>query len=132
MIDQYIRESFDRQGLMKTIGAKILYIEEGKITIGCSLLDSLTQQHGFFHAGVLISIVDTACGYAALTMMRENSEVLTVEFKINFLKPAISQTIFAIGKVLQSGKTITFCEGIVTDDKQEKVFAKMTATMIKK
>jgi uncharacterized protein (TIGR00369 family) len=79
---------------------------------------------------VLASIADSACGYAAYTMMPDRSNVLTVEFKINFLKPANTNKIWAIGKVLQAGKTLVICEGMVTDETQEIIFARMQATLI--
>jgi uncharacterized protein (TIGR00369 family) len=125
-----IKQSFDKQGLMKTLDAQLTKVEKGQVTITCPFFEALTQQHGFFHAGVATSIVDSACGYAALTMMPENTEVLTVEFKINFMKPAKTDKLIAIGKVLQSGKTLTVCEGYVYDSKEEKLIVKMTATMI--
>ena len=74
--------------------------------------------------------MDSACGYAALTMLKGNSEVLTIEFKINFLKPAKTNKLIAIGKVLQSGKTLTVCDGFVYDETETKLIAKMTATII--
>lgn len=115
---------------MTTLGATLVSVEPGKVTIECALNAGLTQQNGYFHAGVLTSIVDSACGYAALTMMPEEKEVLSVEFKINFLKPANTSRIIAIGSVLQSGKTLTVCEGHVYDETKTKLLAKMTATMI--
>ena len=78
------------------------------------------------------SIVDSACGYAALTMLPDNFEVLTIEFKVNFLKPAKTNKLIAIGRVLQSGKTLTVCEGFVFDETETKLIAKMTATIISK
>jgi len=125
-----IRASFEKQGLMTTLGTKLIAIEQGKVTIECPWHESLSQQHGLFHAGVLTSIVDSACGYAALTMMPPDKEVLSVEFKINFLKPAKTSKIIAIGTVLQSGKTLTICEGTVYDETKTLLLAKMTATMI--
>lgn len=125
-----IKQSFDKQGLMKTINAQLAEVEKGRVKITCGFSKALTQQHGFFHAGVVTSIVDSACGYAALTMMSENTEVLSIEFKINFMKPAKTDKLIAIGKVLQSGRTLTICEGYVYDSKEEKLIAKMTATMI--
>lgn len=125
-----IKQSFDKQGLMKTLNAQLAEVEKGRVKITCEFSEALTQQHGFFHAGVVTSIVDSACGYAALTMMSENTEVLSVEFKINFMKPAKTDKLIAIGKVLQSGRTLTICEGYVYDSKEEKLIAKMTATMI--
>lgn len=125
-----IKQSFDRQGLMKTFNAKLISVEQGEVKISCEFSEKLTQQHGFFHAGVATSIVDSACGYAALTMLKGNSEVLTIEFKINFLKPAKTNKLIAIGKVLQSGKTLTVCDGFVYDETETKLIAKMTATII--
>lgn len=125
-----IKQSFSKQGLMKTLNAQLISVEKGLVKIECEFSNSLSQQHGFFHAGVTTSIVDTACGYAAFTLMPDDVEVLTVEFKVNFLKPAKTSKIIAIGKVLQSGRTLTVCEGFVYDNKQEILIAKMTATMI--
>jgi uncharacterized protein (TIGR00369 family) len=125
-----IKESFDKQGLMKTLNAKLVSVEKGEAKISCEFSEALTQQHGFFHAGVATSIVDSACGYAALTMMPEDMEVLSIEFKINFIKPAKTDKLIAIGKVLQSGRTLTICEGYVYDSSEEKLISKMTATMI--
>jgi uncharacterized protein (TIGR00369 family) len=125
-----IKQSFNNQGLMKTLNARLVDVQKGQVKISCEFSDALTQQHGFFHAGVATSIVDSACGYAALTMMPENVEVLTVEYKVNFLRPAQTPTLIAIGKVLQFGKTLTVCEGSVYDSNEEKLFAKMTATLI--
>ena len=125
-----IKESFDKQGLMKTLNAKLVSVEKGEVKISCQFSEALTQQHGFFHAGVATSIVDSACGYAALTMMPEDMEVLSVEFKINFMKPAKTDKLIAIGKVLQSGRTLTICEGYVYDSSEEKLISKMTSTMI--
>lgn len=127
---QRIQSSFEKQGFMNTLDAQLQSVSPGTVVISCSYHPGLTQQHGFFHAGVLTSIVDTACGYAALTMMPEEKEVLSVEFKINMMRPAQSSQIIATGKVLKSGKTLTICEGIVTDETGEQVFAKMMATMI--
>ena len=127
-----IKQSFDRQGLMKTLNAKLISVEKGQVKISCEFSESLTQQHGFFHAGVATSILDSACGYAALTMLTDNFEVLTIEFKMNFLKPAKTSKLIAIGRVLQSGKTLIVCDGFVYDETETKLIAKMTATMISK
>ena len=130
MVDENaIRTSFQKQGLMTTLGAELVSVEPGKVTIECAWREGLTQQHGFFHAGVITSIVDSACGYAALTQMPEH-EVLAVEFKINFLKPANTSRIIATGTVIQSGKRITVCEGNVYDETGTKLIAKILATMI--
>ena len=115
---------------MKTLKAELIEVEKGQVKVTCEFSEALTQQHGFFHAGVVTSIADSACGYAALTMMPDNEEVLSVEFKVNFMKPAKTDKLMAIGKVLQSGKTLTVCEGYVYDSTGEKLISKMTATMI--
>ncbi|RZK11361.1 MAG: PaaI family thioesterase [Flavobacterium sp.] len=125
-----IKQSFEKQGLMKTLKAQLVEVEEGQVKMSCEFSESLTQQHGFFHAGVATSIADSACGYAALTMMPENAEVLSVEFKVNFIKPAKTEKLIVIGKVLQSGRTLTVCEGYVYDCSEQKLIAKMTATII--
>ena len=130
MDENSIRNSFRKQGLMTTLGAKLVAIEQGKVIIECLFNEGLSQQHGFFHAGVLTSIADSACGYAALTVMPPGKDVLSVEFKINLLKPANTSKIIATGTVLQSGKTLTICEGNVFDETQTKLIARMTATMI--
>lgn len=129
-MESRIKESFEQQGFMKTLGARLVFVEKGLVKIECSFQEGLAQQNNFFHAGVLSSIADSACGYAALTMMPEGADVLSVEFKINMLRPAVGNKIIAIGKVFKSGKTLSVCDGLVMDEKEEKVFAKMTATMI--
>ena len=123
------KKSFEQQGFMKTIGAEIIAIEKGMVKISCKKNESLTQQHGFFHAGVITSIADVACGYAALTTMPEGSEVLSVEFKTNLMKAATADTIVAIGKVIKSGRSLVFCEAKVTDEKEEVIFATLQGTM---
>lgn len=130
MTMERIRQSFDRQGWMKTLGASLESIESGAVTVTCAFDERLTQQHGLLHGGVLASLVDVACGYAALTMMPDDREVLTVEFKIHFLKPAKTDRLIAVGQVVQAGRTLTVCEGSVFDATRTRVLAKMTATMM--
>lgn len=125
-----IRESFDRQGFMRTLGAVLESIESGTVTISCGFEDGLTQQHGLFHGGVVASLVDVACGYAALSLMPEDREVLTVEFKVHFLKPAKTDRVIAVGQVIQTGRTLTVCEGSVFDASRTRMVARMTATMM--
>ena len=125
-----IRESFDRQGLMRTLGAVLESVDSGTVTITCGFNEGLTQQHGLFHGGVVASLVDVACGYAALTVLPENREVLTVEFKIHFLKPAKTDRLIAVGQVVQAGRTLTVCEGSVFDATRTRLLARMTATMM--
>ena len=125
-----IRESFNRQGFMRTLGAVLESVEPGTVTISCKFGEGLTQQHGLLHGGVVASIIDVACGYAALTKMPPDREVLTVEFKVHFLKPAKTELLIAVGQVVQSGRTLTVCEGSVFDETRRRVLARMTATMM--
>lgn len=125
-----VRESFNRQGFMRTLGAVLESVEPGTVTISCGGGDGLTQQHGLFHGGVLASLVDVACGYAALSVMAEDREVLTVEFTVHFLKPAKTERLIAVGHVIQAGRTLTVCEGSVYDVTRAHVLARMTATMM--
>jgi uncharacterized protein (TIGR00369 family) len=115
---------------MRTLGAVLESIESGTVTISCGFEDGLTQQHGLFHGGVVASLVDVACGYAALSLMPEDREVLTVEFKVHFLKPAKTDRVIAVGQVIQTGRTLTVCEGSVFDASRTRMVARMTATMM--
>jgi uncharacterized protein (TIGR00369 family) len=125
-----IRRSFDRQGFMRTLGAVLESVEAGTVTISGGFQEGLTQQHGLFHGGVVASLVDVACGYAALSAMPADREVLTVEFKVHFLKPAKNDRLIAVGHVVQAGRTLTDCEGSAFDATHTPVLLRMTATMI--
>lgn len=125
-----IRQSFDRQGLMRTVGATLDSVEPGTVTISCGFDERLTQQHGLLHGGLVASLADVACGYAALSVMPLDREVLTVEFQIHFLKPARTDRVIAVGRVVQSGRTLTVCEGSAFDATRTVLLARMTATMI--
>lgn len=117
---------------MRHLGAKIDVIEPGHISIIMPYSDDLTQQHDYYHAGSLTSIVDSACGYAAFTLMPLNTEVLTIEFKVNFVSPAIGDRVIAHGRVVKPGSIITVCQGevVAIQDGREKVCAIMQATML--
>jgi len=115
---------------MRTLGATLESVESGAVVISCAFDERLTQQHGLLHGGLLASLVDVACGYAALSVMPADREVLTVEFKINFLKPAKADRVIAVGHVVQAGRTLTVCEGSVFDTTRTQVLAKMSATMM--
>ena len=115
---------------MRTIGAALESVESGTVTISCGFEERLTQQQGLLHGGLLATLVDVACGYAALSMMPADREVLTVEFKIHFLKPAKTDRLIAVGQVVQAGRTLTVCEGTVFDATRTRVLARMTATMM--
>ncbi|WP_371642108.1 PaaI family thioesterase [Streptomyces mirabilis] len=105
-----IRTSFDRQGLMGLLGARITRIAPGRVHIVLPSRPEVTQQHGYFHAGATSAIADTSGGYAAFTLFPENTDVLTVEYKINLLAPAVGDHIEAVGTVLKSGRTLTVCQ----------------------
>jgi len=104
-----IRASFERQGLMAHLGARIAEIAPGRVRILLAWRPELTQQHGYFHAGATSAIADSAGGYAAFTVFPENTSVLTVEYKINLLAPAFGDHLDAVGTVLKSGRTLTVC-----------------------
>jgi uncharacterized protein (TIGR00369 family) len=106
---QHVRESFARQGLMKHLGAELTGLSVGECEIRVAHRPALTQQHGYFHAGVTASIADSASGYAAYSTMPADSSVLTVEYKINLMAPAQGDTLIARGRVLRSGKTLKIC-----------------------
>ena len=129
-MEQEILESYRKQGFMQHLGVEILSIEKGLVKVSCDKNDNLLQQNGFFHAGVITSIADAACGYAALSVMPKGADVLSVEFKTNLMKPAISNKIIARGKVIKSGRTLVFCEAKITDETEEIIFATFQGTMI--
>ena len=108
-VQDRIRVSFDRQGLMRHLGAILVDIEVGRVRIELPNRPELTQQDGYFHAGATAAIADSAGGYAAFTLFPENSAVLTVEYKINLVAPAVGDSLEALGTVLKSGRTLTVC-----------------------
>ena len=107
--ERRVRESFARQGLMKHLGARLTELEPGQVEIRAAYRDELTQQHGYFHAGVSGSLADSACGYAAYTLMPADASVLTVEYKMNLLAPADGEELIARARVVRSGKTLKIC-----------------------
>lgn len=129
-----IAASFDAQGLMTTLGARLALVEDGEVHIEMPFSARLSQQHGYVHAGAITSIVDSACGYAALTKAPTGSEVVTAEFKTNFVRPAVGDRFLAIGRVQSAGKLLTVCTGEVRaftgTDAAYKVVALMQATMV--
>ena len=108
-----IVDSFQKQTIMSTIGASIKSIELGEVVIQLPNGEGISQQDGFVHAGVITTIVDSACGYAAMTLMPEEARVLTIEFKSNFVSPAIGDVFLAKGTVKKSGKTLMVTSGEV-------------------
>ena len=127
-----VRESFARQGLMRHLGAELGLVEPGGVEIRVAFRAELTQQHSYFHAGVSSAIGDTACGYAAYTLMPADSSVLTVEFKINLLAPADGEELIARAWVVRSGKTLKICSAdvFVRNDGREQHCATMLSTVM--
>lgn len=127
-----VRSSFDRQQFMHTLGAHLTRVAPGEVEIELPVRDALVQQHGFVHAGALATVADSACGYAALSLMPPGAAVLSVEFKINLLAPAAGDRVLARGRVIRAGKTVTVCWGEVTayDGTIERLVATMVGTMM--
>ncbi len=105
-----VRDSFSRQGIMELIGARLTRVEPGLVEIELPFRADLTQQHGFFHAGITSTIADSAGGYAAYSLMPAGSSVLTTEFKINLLAPADGEFLRARGRVVKPGRTLSVCD----------------------
>jgi len=131
---QRTRDSFARQAAMATLGATLEVVEPGRVVMAMTHKDSLTQQHGFIHAGMVSAALDSACGYAAFSLMPEDAAVLTIEFKINLLAPARGPRFRFEGRVIKPGRTISVVDGRATqhdeDGKHEKLIATMTATIM--
>src|ERR1044072_6977305 len=107
--ERRVRESFARQRAMETFGARLLRVAPGEGGIGVDFQEAFTQQHGYLHAGLVTAIVDTACGYAALSLTEPGAEVLSVEFKLNLLSPAAGEQFVARARVLRAGRNLTVC-----------------------
>jgi uncharacterized protein (TIGR00369 family) len=117
---------------MNTIGAEIVALGHGKIEVRLPFKPTLTQQNGFIHAGVITSMMDSACGYAAMSVNPENCDILSVEFKVNLLAPAKGETFIARAEVKRAGKTLTVCtaDAFAIHDGNEKLVATMLATLM--
>ncbi len=128
-----IADSFGRQGLMTSLGARLVSVSEGEVQIELPFSAHLSQQHGYVHAGAITAVVDSACGYAALTLAPPECEVVTAEFKINLMRPAIGERFVAVGRVQNAGRLLTVCTGEVRafKDGGSKVVALMQATIVK-
>jgi uncharacterized protein (TIGR00369 family) len=129
-----VAESFRRQGLLATLGARLARVADGEVDIELPWSEAIRQQHGFVHAGAIAAVADSACGYACLTRMPEGSAVLSVEFKINMLSPAVGERFLARGRVVRVGRTV----GVATAEvaalsagKPDAVVALMQATMMR-
>jgi uncharacterized protein (TIGR00369 family) len=129
-----VRESFARQGAMATFGAELTDVAAGRVVIALPAEPRVSQQDGFVHAGVVVAALDSACGYAALTLMPDDSEVLTVELKVNLLAPADGHRLVAEGEVVRAGRTLTVCrgEGYAEQGSERVHVATMLATMVRR
>ena len=134
--ERRVRESFARQAVMATMGATLGTVAPGEVEIALPFRADLTQQHGFLHAGVIAAVVDSACGYAALSLMEPGAAVLSVEFKVNLLAPAAGARFVARGEVVRAGRTVTVVSGELRaftagdHDPAGKAVAIMTGTMM--
>ncbi len=128
-----IRTSFARQAIMHLIGAELGRVEPGFVEITLPYREDLTQQHGYLHAGIVSTIADSACGYAVLSLMPSDSEVLSVEFKVNLLRPAKGVSFVARSGVIKAGQTLSVVHAdvfAVFDTSEEQLIATMQGTMI--
>jgi uncharacterized protein (TIGR00369 family) len=131
--DRRVRESFALQQVMATLGIEIARLAPGEIELTMPYASAYTQQHGFMHAGIVATALDSACGYAAFSLMSANAGILTVEFKISLMAPAKGRRFVFQAQVLKPGKTLTFCEASARaedENGETRVVASMTATLM--
>jgi len=130
---QRLHDSFARQAVMQTLGARLEVADAGRVVIVMAHKPALTQQHGFLHAGIVSTALDSACGYAAFTLMPADAAVLTIEFKVNLLAPARGPLFRIEGFVIKAGRTISVAEGKAWQHEvggAETLCATMTATLM--
>jgi len=127
-----VRASFATQRVMELIGARMTRVEAGEVDLTLPFRADLSQQDGFVHAGVIATIMDSACGYAANSLISPGANMLTVEFKINLVRPAVGDEFVARGRVVKPGRTLSVCNGecVALASGEENVIAIMTATMM--
>jgi uncharacterized protein (TIGR00369 family) len=130
--DARVRASFARQAVMRTLGIEIARLNPGEIELSMPYSEPYTQQHGFVHAGIITTALDSACGYAAFSLMPADAAVLTVEFKTNLLAPAKADRFAFRAHVVKPGRTLTVCEGQAfgVDAAGERLIASMTGTLM--
>ena len=130
--EERVAASFRRQKAMATIGARLVRVAAGEVDIEIPCRDDLTQQHGFMHAGIIGAVLDSACGYAAYSLMPPDAAVLSIEFKVNLLAPARGERVIARGRVKKAGRTIMVCDAdaFAVSGAEEKLVASMTGTMM--
>jgi uncharacterized protein (TIGR00369 family) len=130
--EERVRQSFSRQAFMSTLGAELTAVVQGGVEIRLPFSPILTQQNGYLHAGAITAVLDSACGYAALTMAADDKDVLSVEFKVNLLAPAAGEVFAVRAQVKRAGRTLTVCtaDAFAITDGKEKVVATMLATIM--
>ncbi len=114
---------------MATLGAELVSVEPGRVEIAIRHDERFTQQHGFLHAGAVTTILDSACGYAAYSVMPPEAAVLTASFTVNLLAPAAGERFCIVGEVVRAGRTLVVCRGDAFADGDKRPFAVMQATM---
>jgi uncharacterized protein (TIGR00369 family) len=124
-----VRASYARQAMMATLGARLAAIERGRVELVVDHDDRFTQQHGFLHAGAVTAVLDTACGYAAFSVMPPNAAVLTASFTTNLLAPAAGRQFVMTGEVVRAGRTLVVCRADAVADGATRPFAIMQATL---
>ena len=127
-----LRENFARQAAMATLGAEIAHAAPGEVDLRMPYRPELTQQHGYLHAGIVTTLADSAAGYAAYTLMPPDAEVLSVEFKVNLMAPAMGDEFVARGRVKKAGRTLTVVTADVVAIRagEERIVATMQGTMM--
>ncbi len=131
--EERVRASFARQKVMATVGAELTQVTPGMVEIEMPFSEELTQQHGFLHAGVISTALDSACGYAAFSLMPADAAVLTIEFKVNMLAPGRGERFLFRGSVTKPGRTIIVADGqayAFGSNGEAKLVATMTGTMM--
>ena len=131
-LEARVRASFERQQVMFTIGARLTRVAPGEADIELPFRMDLTQQHGFLHAGIVTTVLDSACGYAAFSLMPAEAAVLSIEFKINLLAPARGELLIARARVVRAGRTVTVCQadGVMVEGGREVHVATLVGTMM--
>jgi uncharacterized protein (TIGR00369 family) len=127
-----VRDSFARQRVMATLEIEMTHLDAGEVQLTMAPNPAYTQQHGFMHAGIITTALDSACGYAAFTLMPAEAAILTVEFKTSLLAPAKGERFLFRGRVVKPGRTLTFCEAeaLALEGSREKLIATMTGTLM--
>jgi uncharacterized protein (TIGR00369 family) len=130
--EERIRQSFSKQAFMSTLGAELTAVVQGGVEIRLPFSSNLTQQNSYLHAGAITAVLDSACGYAALTMAPDDKDVLTVELKVNLLAPAAGEVFVVRAQVKKAGRTLTVCtaDAFAINGGKEKAVATMLATIM--